>query len=333
MKFIEFLKDKVVYLFSLFILVIFITLLLYSLNINSYGVFFVDLSILLTTIVPFLFEFYNKKHFYENIINISDSLDKKYLISELIDSPKFIDGKILYEFLKTTNKSMNDKVAEYNLSANEYKEYIETWVHEVKTPIASAKLIIENNKNDVTHSINEEIDKIDKFVEQALYYSKINVAEKDYYIREIRIRNLIVDILKKNSRLFINSNISIEILDLENNIFCDSKWLEFIINQVISNSIKYKSKHIRFSAIKTENNVCLYIKDDGIGIDKTDIERVFEKGFTGNNGRKIEKSTGIGLYLCKELCKKLGIELYIESEVNIGTTVKIIFPIGSMHNI
>ncbi len=333
MKLIDFLKDKIVYLISLFTLIVFMTVLLYTLNINIYGIFFIVLSILLTNMVPFLFEYYNKKYFYEKVISISDSLDKKYLLSELIDYPRFIDGKILYELLKITNKSMNDKVAEYSLATNEYKEYIETWVHEVKTPIASSKLIIENNRNDVTESINEEIDKIDKFVEQALYYSKINVAEKDYSIREINIRNLIVSILKKNSRLFINSNTSIEIFDLENTVFCDPKWLEFIINQVISNSIKYKSKSISFNSKKTENNVCLYIRDNGIGIDKKDVGRVFEKGFTGKNGRAFEKSTGIGLYLCKELCKKLGIEIYIESEVDIGITVKIIFPIGSMHNI
>ena len=213
---------------------------------------------------------------------------------------------------------------------DDYKEYIELWIHEIKIPISASKMIIENNKTSVTKSIDEELDKIENYTEQALYYARSNTAEKDYLIKKYNLKEIINQAILKNTNSFVNSKISLEMNDLDKEVYTDSKWSVFIVNQIIQNSIKYSSRKITIFKKELKENVVLYIKDDGLGISKGDLDRVFEKGFTGENGRIIgKKSTGIGLYLCKKLCDKLRIGLQISSKKGEGTEVRIIFPKGS----
>ena len=216
---------------------------------------------------------------------------------------------------------------------SEYREYIETWVHEIKTPIASARLIIDNNQNEVTRNINYEIGKVEEYIEQVLYYSRSNDVSKDYIIKEVTLITLVRNVVKRNSRYFIDKKISIDMEGVEGTVYGDSKWLEFILNQVIGNSIKYIRENegkVRVYTVKNENNIVLTIEDNGIGIIDKDIDRVFEKGFTGYNGRREKKSTGIGLYLCKEIITKLSHKLYITSEVGVGTKVYIDFSVNNI---
>ncbi|MEH7435743.1 ATP-binding protein, partial [Bacillus thuringiensis] len=134
-------------------------------------------------------------------------------------------------------------------------------------------------------------------------------------------------------RDFINKRIKLDIKDINETVYSDRKWVEFIINQILGNSIKYsnnKEQMIRIYSIKKTNSVILNIEDNGVGIVTQDINRVFEKGFTGENGRRFSKSTGMGLYLCEKLCSKLGMKISIESEVNKGTRVTLIFPLSGM---
>ena len=171
-------------------------------------------------------------------------------------------------------------------------------------------MIIENNKNTFTRNIDEELDKVENYIEQALFYARSNTVEKDYYIRKVELKEIVNDSIKKNKNSLIGEKISINLHDLEIQVNTDSKWIQFILNQIIQNSIKYKKQdsnlEIEIYAKQGKENVILYIKDNGIGIKKGEITRVFEKGFTGTNGRLAnKKSTGIGLYLCKNLCNKL----------------------------
>ena len=150
-----------------------------------------------------------------------------------------------------------------------------------------------------------------------------------YIIKKVGLSKLVKDVIKRNQRDFISKRISLELKDLEQVVYSDSKWIEFILNQIIVNAIKYSKGNndkIEIESQKQNNSVILSIKDYGVGINEKDIGRVFEKGFTGDNGRKFGKSTGIGLYLCKKLCEKLGLGLYIDSKENYGTKVTIIFP-------
>ena len=228
---------------------------------------------------------------------------------------------------------MLENVNSYKQLQEDYKEYIELWIHEIKIPIATSKLIIENNKNEITKSIDEELDEIENYTEQALFYARSNTANKDYIVTKSNLKEIVNGAILKSKRALLSNKVSIELHNLEKEVFTDSKWATFIINQIIQNSIKYskkENKKIEIYAKSNNENIILYIKDNGIGIKKGEITRVFEKGFTGENGRIInKKSTGIGLYLCQKLCNKLGLGIELNSEKNIGTEVRIIFPKSS----
>ena len=195
-------------------------------------------------------------------------------------------------------------------------------------------MVIENNKNAVTKSIDEELDKVENYVEQALFYARSNTVEKDYYIKNSNLKEIVNESIKKNKSILIQEKVDINIHDLDITVNTDSKWVVFILNQIIQNSVKYRNKEINSNleiySKKGKENIVLYIKDNGIGIKKGEISRVFEKGFTGTNGRLSgKKSTGIGLYLCKKLCEKLGITIELNSIQGKGTEVKIVFPNSS----
>ena len=195
-------------------------------------------------------------------------------------------------------------------------------------------MIVENNKNEITKSIDEELDKVENYIEQALYYARSNTVDKDYYIKKNKIEDMVNECIKKNRKVLIGEKISINTHDLKISVNTDSKWIVFILNQIIQNSIRYKKAEgqaeIEIYSVKGKENVILYIKDNGMGIKKGEITRVFEKGFTGTNGRILnKKSTGIGLYLCKKLCDKLGIAIELNSIQNKGTEVRLVFPNSS----
>ena len=194
-------------------------------------------------------------------------------------------------------------------------------------------MIIQNNKSAVTKSIGEELDKVENYIEQALFYARSNAVEKDYIITKSNLKEIVNGAILKNKTNLLNKMVALELKDLEQEVYTDNKWAIFIINQIIQNSVKYlkeQDKKIEIFAKPKNDKVILYIKDNGIGIKKGEITRVFEKGFTGENGRIIgKKSTGIGLYLCKKLCDKLGLAIELNSEKDVGTEVRIIFPKNS----
>ena len=312
MKFKEYLKDNILNFMLLTFTVISIEILLMIYNISVLIRIYIAVSILLIYLLGLSISYYKKKKFYGKVLKILEEMDKKYLLPEMIDAPDFLEGKILKRVIEDMGKAMTEHVNEYKFLTEDYKEYIELWIHEVKIPIATSKMIIENNKNEVTKNIDEELDKIDDYTEQALFYARSNTVNKDYIIKKIKLEKIVNMALLKNKKEFIGRKINVNIYDLDLEVATDSKWLVFISNQIISNSIKYKKQNENLSleifAKKQKENVTLYIKDNGIGISKNDISRIFEKGFTGENGRIIgKKSTGIGLYLCKKLCDKLRI--------------------------
>lgn len=329
----EFIKDKiVVILFNIIIFTVLAVIMIIT-NINSIIILFVFGIWFLPLISYMALEFIKYKNYYDEINSILNNLDKKYLLPEVIKEANFIHGEKLNSILKEVSRDMHENVKYYRDMQTDYREYIETWVHEIKTPIASTKLIIENNRDEVTNKIDFQIDRIDGFVEQVLYYSRSNNVSKDYIIKQINLDNVVRNVVKRNYRDFINKKIKLDMKDINEIVYSDRKWVEFIINQIIGNSLKYsnnKEPMISIYSVKKANSVMLIIEDNGVGIVDKDINRVFEKGFTGENGRKFSKSTGMGLYLCKKLCVKLGLKISIDSEVNKGTKVTLIFPLSCM---
>lgn len=277
-----------------------------------------------------------EKEFLKEIEYQSEHLDKAYLLAEILEEPDFFEGKIVYEAMRRMGRSMTEQICEYEKNSREYKEFIELWVHEVKLPIATGKLLVENNRGFYDESMLEELDKIDAYAEQALFYARSNYVEKDYVLNRISLRKTAGEVLKRNRKALLKSHISIEFHDLDEEVYSDGKWLEFILQQILSNSIKYMGegeRKLEWYAVRSKEQVKLYLWDTGIGIPKEDLARVFEKGFTGTNGRIEKKSTGMGLYLCKKLCEKMGHRLEIISAPQKGCLAVISFPVGSMTQI
>ena len=336
MKFKSYLKDNIVTFLLIIFVVATIEIFLMIYDVSMWVRIYIPVSILCAYIIGMVVSYYKRKNFYNKIFNTLDDLDKKYLISEMTGNPEFLDGKLLKEILEEASKSMTEHVNEFKFLMEDYKEYIELWIHEIKIPIATSKMIIENNKNDVTKSIDEELDKIDDYTEQALFYARSNTVEKDYIIKRTNLEKIVNTVIMKNKNEFIQEKIHLDIHDTNIEVGTDSKWVIFILNQIIHNSIKYKKQYenlqIEIFAKRNKENIILYIKDNGIGIKKGEITRVFEKGFTGSNGRILnKKSTGIGLYLCKKLCDKLGMAIELNSEENVGTEIKLVFPQNSFN--
>ena len=333
MDFKLFFKDKAITILLLLFGIITIEIFLMAYNVGMFIKIYIPLIIMGLYMISIIIEYFKRKKFYDNLLKMLEELDEKYLITEIINTPNFLEGKILKNTLETIDKSMLENVNQYKYMTEDYKEYIELWIHEIKIPIAASKMVIENNKNEVTKSIDEELDKVENYIEQTLFYARSNTVEKDYYIRKVFLKEIVNESIKKNKSSLIQEKISIDIHDLDIEVNTDNKWIVFILNQIIQNSIKYRRKEnsaIEIYANRGKENVILYIKDNGIGIKQGEITRVFEKGFTGTNGRlSNKKSTGIGLYLCKKLCNKLGIGIELNSVQNEGTEVKLVFPQNS----
>ncbi len=331
----DYIKDNIVnisiYLVTLIILFLFFRIL--KLSIESFICTYIILT--LFGILIFVYNYNRKSKFYNELTKQLDNLDKKYIITELVEKPSFLEGQIFYNSLYEINKTMNEEIKKYKLSLEEFKEYIEMWVHEVKLPLSSI-LLMTYKKDDISKVI-EPTKRIENFVEQVLYYARSENAEKDYIIKECDLREIVSKVVKKNKEIFILEKIEIKLEKLDNKkVLSDSKWLEFIINQIISNSLKYVDKEksiITISSVENEKNIILKIQDNGIGIPKSDIKKVFDKSFTGENGRKIQTSTGMGLYIAKQLCEKLGHKIEIESEQNKYTSVFITFNKNETYNI
>ena len=332
MKLIEYIKEKFVFMVINIVMTLSGVVILKALKVDTYAIVFISILNLIGVFSCYIYDYFNRKKYYDNLFKNLDGLDKKYFIAEILESGDFIESNIIYSVLEECTKSMKDEVADLKRNINDYKEYIETWVHEIKTPIASARLILENDEGYINKSVLEEIEKVEGFIEQVLFYARSSTVERDYIIKKIPLKNSINSVIRKNASILIEKRVKIQLEDIEKKVYCDSKWIEFIFQQIISNSVKYMDKdekYIKIRCLEKDKNIILKILDNGIGISEKSIEKVFEKGYTGENGRKYNNSTGMGLYLCKKLCLKLGLGISIKSKLGVGTEVTIVFPINN----
>lgn len=328
MNFKDYFKDKI-FLIGLFILsLLIILLMLLAFKVEKSLLIAILLTLVMTNFLYVFIDYYQKKKFYQELLRNIELLEKSYLVLEVIQKPTFYEGKILYQALYDINKSMNEFVKTLELQMNDFKEYIEMWIHEVKIPLASLTLMLHNNQTD-DKVLGEQIRRIESYLEQVLYYVRSENAEKDYLIKEINLNKVINSVALKNKDDLLEYKIDLIVEEISCQILTDSKWIEFILNQIINNSIKYRRdnvlSYIKISAVEEEQQVVLMIMDNGIGIPEADIVRVFEKSFTGQNGRIKSRSTGMGLFIANSLCRKLGHKIRIESQENNYTKVFITF--------
>lgn len=327
MKLSEYLKDKIYFIIIRLMVIFILNLLFIAFKSESSLIISVSFIIIIESILVLMIDYFRKKNFYTSLTQKLETLDKKYLVLEMMSRPSFYEGKILYDTIYETDKSMIENVNEYLSNIEDFKDYIEMWIHEVKIPISSLVLMSHNHK-ELNNTYINEVKKLNDYVDQVLYYVRSNYAENDYIIKENNSDKIIKDVILKNKDELLLNDINIETNIKENKVLTDSKWLEFILNQIINNSIKYKKDNdsiIKIESFKENDKTILSIYDNGIGINKKDIKNVFKKSFTGENGRNLSKSTGMGLYIAKRLCDKLGHKILIESEKNEYTIVKIIF--------
>lgn len=330
MKLGKYLKDKL-YSIILFIFVyIIILLLLFAYKSSPELIISLSIILIIFYSLLLLIDFYRKKIFYDELLINIERLDKKFLILETIKEPSFYEGKILYNALYDIDKSMNEYVKKYKLNIDNFKDYIEMWIHEVKIPLASLILMTHNHKNTIDKKVMEQIKRIDSYIEQVLFYVRSENAEKDYLISQNKLAKIVSNIALKNKDDLLENKIDFQVENLNKEVLTDSKWLEFILNQIINNSIKYydsakDNNYIKLFVEEEDNYIIFNIYDNGIGINKADLSRVFDKSFTGQNGRIYSKATGMGLYIAKKLCDKLGHKIEIESKEKEYTLVKIFF--------
>ena len=329
MNFKKYLLDKFIEILIVIFGYIIILMMLLAFKIPREVIIGITIVFSIIYLAIILISYFKRRGFYNNLINNVGKLDKKYLVLEMLNEPSFYDGEILYQILYEINKSMNENVKQYEIGLLDFKEYIELWIHEIKLPIASLTLLNHNQKKKIDKRYVEQIRKIDDYVDQILYFVRSENAEKDYLIKETNLKKVINNVAMKNKDDLLENNINFLVEAKDVMVLTDSKWLEYIINQIVSNSIKYIRNDVD-SIIKLQvedltNQINLHIYDNGIGIPEKDIRRVFEKTFTGENGRNRSKSTGMGLYIVKKLCEKLGHKIIIESVQNEYTEVIIAF--------
>ncbi|MEY8323497.1 sensor histidine kinase [Lachnospiraceae bacterium 54-11] len=264
---------------------------------------------------------------------VMDGLNEKYLFGECAPPPKDAFERALFALFRRSGKSMIETVSDAQAAGREYREYVESWVHEIKTPITAASLICRNMGGENKEKLLRELGQIEAHVERALFYARAESPEKDCLIRQCSLHQIVSDAIKNHQTLLIGQGVRIETegfgsRESEYPVYTDAKWASFIIGQILQNAARYHGEEpvISLTAMTLGKQVQLSIKDNGIGIPAHELPRVFDRGFTGKNGRARGGSTGMGLYLCRRLTAFLQMDLKITSTEGTGTEVSLTFP-------
>lgn len=273
------------------------------------------------------------RSYYSNLAALLDGLERKYLLGSLGSEPPLLELGPLWSALLQATQSVADEVERVEREATHHREYVEGWVHEVKAPIAAARLLAEESGGEGARELLDQLDNIERLVEQAVFYARSSAVEQDYFVRETALDEPIKAVLRRHARLFIAHRVAVSLDGLDLTVFTDRKWLEFILSQILTNAIKYRREQgaaVRLWATVRDDGVMLCIEDNGVGIPRSDVGRVFEKGFTGANGRRFGRSTGMGLFLVRKLCLALGHRVTVDAEEGSYTRVTIFFPMGRL---
>ena len=273
-------------------------------------------------------DFFRCRSRLQELERIMDGLDKKYLFAECVPKGRNAYERGLLDLSRKAGRAMITAVSDAQAAQREYREYVESWVHEIKTPITAAGLICRHMDSGNRRKLSGELAQIEAHVERALFYARAESPEKDFMIRQVNLGEVAAQAIGQHRVLLIQSGIRVETWDLEQTVYTDSKWAVFILGQLLQNAARYQGKEpvVILSARKLGTQVQLVLQDNGIGIPKHELPRVFERGYTGSNGRIRGGSTGMGLYLCRKLTESLEMDLRIASESGCGTTVTLTFP-------
>lgn len=296
-----------------------------------------DAILLLITVLVGFFRYSSK------VKALSNALERP--VEEQAQLPEAADDvEILYHrLLENQSIARSESESSAAIRQSQMRDYYSMWVHQIKTPISAMKLLLEAEReelgqlmcddeqsqcllSDNMDSFEDELFRIEEYVSMALQYQRVSSTENDFVLEKVSVDGVIRDTIKKYAKIMIRRHIGMNYSGTVQEVYTDGKWLAFILEQLLSNAIKYTPQgFVKIETDKKANRFFITIKDTGIGIKAEDLPRVFEKGYTGYNGHADKKATGIGLYLCRQMADKLGHTIRMESEIGKGTKVWIGF--------
>ncbi|MBF0713833.1 sensor histidine kinase [Gemella sp. GH3] len=316
---IDYIKTNKYFLLTLLTILCFVTYMpIYLYRIEFEKIFY---PLFLSTLISFIYIYFDIKRYIRKYNQLKISQKNKLLdISEINKNNDMIDKTYIdiIENLKKENiKIINDNKKELE----SITDYYTMWVHQIKIPIAALNFLIDSNI-DKKNKLEIELFKIEQYVDMVLSYLRLDSEKTDFLAERINVDLLLKSVIRKQSLIFIEKKIILDYTPLDFKILSDRKWLEFALEQILSNALKYSNPNGKISIYIEGNAIC--IKDEGIGISSDNLPRIFDKGYTGFNGRKNKKSSGLGLYLTQKILQKLGQQIVIESDLNKGTIVKVV---------
>lgn len=252
-------------------------------------------------------------------------------LQESFPEPITVEDRDYQQIISRLCEEQKQLETQMNLRYSDMIDYYTVWAHQIKTPIASMRLNLQNQDSEFARRILEDLARIERYVEMVMGYLRLDSDFTDYVIREYDLDEIVKQTVKKFAGQFIRKKLQLDYRPLHTRAVTDEKWLQFVLEQVISNSLKYtESGRITIemesdAMAKDAGDAILCIRDTGIGIAPEDIPRIFEKGYTGYNGRSDKKASGIGLYLCRRICDNLGHVITANSSLENGTVIRIRF--------
>ena len=280
----------------------------------------VGYSLLLCSFITFIFIVtdyisFIKKHRALKILKENISISNEHM-----PNPTNIIEKDYQDLIEALFKANKKITTEVNSKYADMADYYTLWIHQIKTPISAMRLILQSSNMPDNCELSAELQKIEGYAQMVLSYLRLESDSTDYIIRKYSLDKIIKQAVRKYSSQFIRKKIRLKYQSIDVNVLTDEKWLLFVVEQILSNALKYTNSGGEISIYLKPGQV-LCIKDSGIGIASDDLPRIFEKGFTGYNGRTDKKASGIGLYLCRRICTKLGHQITATSESGIGTEI------------
>lgn len=320
-----FIKEHISFIFFELFVVTFI-LCLYWLdgfrNMNT-AIYSIVITVVLTVsylAIRYLF----RKNYLDKISDLPTTMD-----DSLQKNAKTVEHLQTELYMQELYRIYQHEVQNLYATQNRQEKFLNQWIHQMKTPISVIELLLQEDNLLDKNSIQEEVDRLKRGIELVLMNARIEKFEEDMQIEQVNLKEIVVATINENKRLFITNHV-FPVIDIDENVTVatDLKWIKFMLSQFVTNAVKYtfeKNKKVKISVVQKDLKVSLIVEDEGIGIPKSDLSRVTKPFFTGENGRKTGESTGMGLYLAKEICEKLGHDLTIESEVGKGTKVTVVF--------
>ena len=327
-------QSRIGYCVTVLVVIMTAACILFAFGVSAEAVIITAVIILTGFIAAETADYLRRKKFYDLVTDRLEELDRKDLLPEMLERPDFYEGQVLYDVVSETGRSMTGQIGAYRRETADFREFIELWVHEIKLPVASLYLMSHNDGNT---RYMEQLRRVDDYIENVLFYSRSNSAERDFIFKEVSLSRIFTDVALKYREEIQGHNISLETEGLDVRVMTDSKWISYILSQLMSNSIKYASperdSEIKVWAEDLPDRTVLHFRDNGIGIPEADLPRIFEKSFTGENGHSESKATGMGLYLAGKMCDKLGHDIKAESVRGEYTEIMISFGKSKMHEV